>query len=349
MTTPPGKEQKASPASAASRVAIVIDGDWLYYAARRLGEVVDYDSLKSALTCNFGSATTIHFFRSVDTQRRGELDFMRMLSSLGYVVHPFQLHPRRDRHGETSMVTKGLDVSLTVTALCLLAHVDTLVLLTGDSDFLPLLQSVGDQRRDLVLITLPLAARSLVEAAHKRYINLEVLLKNLSSGKGLPWSKSKQRRVLPPDDMYVEKGEHLAPYLAVRECFLSAKREITLVDPYVDEQVLQMIPLVSKTVTVTILSDRITPADFCVQVGKLRKEGYTVRVVRTQTFHDRFIGVDDRWWHSGHSFKDLGGKDSLLSRMRDDTSVRRLRARVDKALASGTEHCIQGQREDSMK
>ena len=237
-------------------------------------------------------------------------------------------------------MSKGLDVALAVTAMSLLADVDTLVLLTGDSDFLPLLRSVAAQGREAVLITLPLSARALVEAADKRYMNLEVLVRDLSSGKGLPKVKGKRRSALPPDDMYVVKGEHLAPYMAVRKCFLSATREITLVDPYVDDQVLQMIPLVPKTVAVTILSDRISPADFCVQVIKLRKEGYIVRVVRTEAFHDRFLCVDGRWWHSGHSFKDLGGRDSLLSRIRDEVIVGRLRARVEKELANGTEFCI---------
>lgn len=101
-----------------------------------------------------------------------------------------------------------------------------------------------------------------------------------------------------------------------------------------------MIPLIPKSVSVTIISNRISPADFCVQVKKLRKEGYTISIVKSNAFHDRFLSVDNKWWHSGHSFKDLGGKDSFLSTIKDNTSLTKLMKSVQCELTNGNEYCI---------
>jgi len=120
---------------------------------------------------------------------------------------------------------------------------------------------------------------------------------------------------------------------------MSAKKGIILVDPYLDDQVLQMIHLLPTTISVHILANRISPADFCVQVKKLRSEGYQISVRKTNTFHDRFLCIDDEWWHSGHSFKDLGGKDSLISKVEEETALKKLRDRVEYELTNSEEYC----------
>jgi uncharacterized LabA/DUF88 family protein len=322
------------------QTAVFIDGDWLYYAARKLKEEVDYSRLLISLHDCFGPETPIHIFCSVDAQKKEQREFVGQLSSLGYLLHTSKLLRRKDRYGNVTLVSKGLDIALAVSAMAMLDDFQTLVLLTGDSDFVPLVAEARAKNREVILITVPLASRALVQAAGKRHINLETLLRNLRHGKGIPGIKGKQPKAIPPKNMYVEKGEHFAPYLAVRQLLLSAKREIVLVDPYVDDEVLQMIPLVPKSIRISILSNRISPADFCVQVKKLRQEGYAIQIHKTKAFHDRFLGVDDQWWHSGHSFKDLGGRDSFLSQMDDEASVKKLRKRVETEIGKCKEHCI---------
>jgi len=318
--------------------AVFIDGDWLYYAARRLKEEIDYACLKASLDDCFGAEAPMHFFCSVDPQRREQQTFVQALNSLGFIIHVCKLRRQKDRFGNVSLVSKGLDVTLAVTAMALPDEVKTMVLLTGDSDFVSLVETAKATGREVILITVPLAARALVQASGKHYINLESLLKNLKRGKGIP--KLKSKKAIPPKNMYVEKGDHFAPYLVVRSLFRSAKSDIVMVDPYVDDQVLQMIPLLPKAVHITILSSKISPSDFCVQVQKLRRDGYTIHVCCTKAFHDRFLGVDGQWWHSGHSFKDLGGKDSFLSQINDAQAVTKLKKRVQAEISKGKEHCI---------
>ena len=97
----------------------------------------------------------------------------------------------------------------------------------------------------------------------------------------------------------------------------SAKNSITIIDSYVDDQILLMIqPLKPKINKIIITdTDRITPADFFIQVQKLKKDGHLIDICKSNKFHDRFICIDDIWWHSGHSFKNLGEKDSMLNKV----------------------------------
>jgi|GEM_PF-1154251 len=321
-----------------TRTAIFIDGDWLCFAARHLKEEVDYARLKVSLDDCFGTEAPMHFFCSINAQQNEQQQFVRTLKSLGYIVHVSKLRRQKDRYGNITLVSKGLDVALAVSAMALPDEFRTLVLFSGDSDFLSLVKTARSQGREVILITVPLASRELVEASGKKYINLEALLRNLKQGKGIP--RIRPKKAVSPKNMYVEKGDHFAPYLFVRSLFLSAQHDIVLIDPYVDDQILQMIPLLPKTVSITLLSSKISPADFCVQVNKLRKDGYEIHVFLTKAFHDRFLGVDDQWWHSGHSFKDLGGKDSFFSQIDDSASLAKLRQRVKSEISKGTEYCI---------
>ena len=81
------------------------------------------------------------------------------------------------------------------------------------------------------------------------------------------------------------------------------------------DQIFEMMGLISPTVTISVFTNKIQAPDFCSLVAKLRLEGRSIRLYRTKDNHDRFLGVDEEWWHSGHSFKNLGDKDSMLSKV----------------------------------
>jgi hypothetical protein len=187
------------------------------------------------------------------------------------------------------------------------------------------------------------------QASGKKHINLETFLKNVKMDKGISAIMFKKKGIpgiklkeaFQPTSMYVEKGDNFEPYLIIRKLFLSAKNDIIMIDPYINDQVLQMIPLLPKKICFTIFSDKISPSDFLTQVKKLRKDGYQIHIFRTKEFHDRFLSIDGKWWHSGHSFKDLGGNDSFLSRMDDKNSLTKLHQRVQSIILKGNEYYIE--------
>jgi uncharacterized LabA/DUF88 family protein len=312
--------------------AIIIDGDWLHYAAKRLNRQVDYSRLWDALQSQFGPHAPIYFFGSPRPNEKAHNDFLSALSRLGYVVELARLVKQNERY-----MVKGLEVRIAIRALSLPPEINSIVFITGDSDFVPLLEQLKHNEKSITIVTVPPASRSLMAVANYHY-SLDNLLYSLESGKILLPKKDKSK-VVPPKNWYIEQGEHFTPYLVVRNLFMSAKSEIVVIDPYIDDQILYMIQLLPHSITIKILSGQIQPADFCIQVRKLRQEGYQVHVYKTNVFHDRFLSIDNQWWHSGHSFKDLGGKDSLITQIDEEEAINKLRYRVNSILSKIGEYC----------
>ncbi|MFA6551918.1 MAG: hypothetical protein WCT19_00260 [Candidatus Paceibacterota bacterium] len=113
----------------------------------------------------------------------------------------------------------------------------------------------------------------------------------------------------------------------------SAKSSITIIDSYVDDQILLMIqPLKPKIDKIIITdTDKITPTDFFTQVQKLKQDGHLIAVYKSKKFHDRFICIDDFWWHSGYSFKNLGERDSMLNQV-TQKAAKKIRIEVAKVI-----------------
>jgi hypothetical protein len=215
-------------------------------------------------------------------------------------------------------LSKGLDVLLAVTGAALLPDVDQLVLMSGDNDFVPLLMEARRADKAVVLLSLPFASsRSLVDAATK-VVSLENFITGTSFATPVETSAlhSREQRA-PPDELYISKGEYIEPYLLVRGLFKSASRKLVIIDPYVNEQIFDMIALVSKAAKVLVITDegKLKPPDYKVYVRKLRLEGRQIDILHSKDVHDRFIKVDDEWWHSGHTIKDLGTKDSVIKKL----------------------------------
>src|SRR3989344_1437364 len=124
------------------------------------------------------------------------------------------------------------------------------------------------------------------------------------------------------DQNYIKKGDSFKSYIKLRNLMESAKNSITIVDSYIDDQILLMIQPLKPEINKIIITntDKITPADFFIQVQKLKRDGHLINIYKSEKFHDRFICIDDIWWHSGHSFKNLGEKDSMFNKVTEETA-----------------------------
>ncbi len=110
---------------------------------------------------------------------------------------------------------------------------------------------------------------------------------------------------------------------AITEQFARATREIVIIDPYVGRETIRLLTWVPSTVDVTVIGSRIE-ADAAVEARTLRAHGRHIRVVRVPASamsHDRWFRVDDAWWHSGASLKDLGRRFSRISKVDDAESA----------------------------
>lgn len=329
-------QQRGGDESVLPRTAVFIDGDWLLYAVRKLAINLDYARLFRVFTEHFGAGTPAYFYAGVDKQNQGHNQFIASLKEIGYLVETGQLI-RRGGYA----ISKGLDVRLAMKAASLPPDFDRLVLVSGDNDFVPLLKQAKERGRSTVVVALPLIAGSALTATADRFISLEdVIAHSMRIPADTQAVDKGKPAALVPEELYIEKGEHFEPYLVVRKLFMAVERELTVIDSHIDDQILHMAKLLPAVVVVRVFTDHIHTADFCVLVGKLRREGRQIHVYRTREFHDRYLRVDDEWWHSGHSFKDLGSRDSRLSKVTEPEFLDKLREREKVLLASATEICI---------
>ena len=104
------------------------------------------------------------------------------------------------------------------------------------------------------------------------------------------------------------KGQIWDSYELIVDIIKTAKIKIVIIDNYIDDSILKMLQKKNKNVEVIILTSQncnITKLD----VKKFNEQYATLKIAKTDKFHDRFIIIDNKeLYHCGASLKDLGKK-----------------------------------------
>jgi hypothetical protein len=98
---------------------------------------------------------------------------------------------------------------------------------------------------------------------------------------------------------------------------------MNICDPYIGTRTLDFLTIIEKNCKVNILTQTIENKNvFERELKDFRKEFPTVevevRVYSTNKLHDRFIITDDSVWSVGASLKDLGNKDTIISKLGEE-------------------------------
>lgn len=309
-------------------VAVYIDGDWLYEAINRVNSAIDYQEFIRFLKDKFGKETQVHFYGANNIIDRKQAIFYEVLKRNGYRLHLEELIKR-----DGAFISKGLEVALAVDVMQSLPLLKKFILVSGDGDFLPLLKRVKKAGVEVSLIGLPFTVGFLMHrVVGGNFINL-----GKYSGKNAitrfklfaKENKAASRPLISRDCVYITKGDQLVSYEFLRGIMLSAKRSVIIIDQYLDEQILMLLESLRTGIAIKILTNKknISPATK-LYIKSLRCNDYLVDVYWTTAFHDRFLGVDGAWWHSGHSFKDLGVRNSLLSKIVSEKEVKKINKSV---------------------
>lgn len=112
-------------------------------------------------------------------------------------------------------------------------------------------------------------------------------------------------------------GQIYDAYSLIIDIIKRAKNKVLIIDNYIDDSILKMLSKKNKNVEVVILTSQnsnISKLD----INKFNKQYPTLKVARTNKFHDRFIVIDNKeLYHIGASLKDLGKKCFAISRIED--------------------------------
>lgn len=154
------------------KVYVFIDVANILYSQQTLRWKVDYKKLKEYFEkeCDLRA---IYFYTGRVGANDKQNSFLKKLEQLGYIIRAKEV--KRIKISKSAYEWKGnLDVELTIDVLGNINNFDTLILMSGDSDFAPLLDAVKAQRKmTLVMSTKGHISKELLDRA--KHINLKKL------------------------------------------------------------------------------------------------------------------------------------------------------------------------------
>ena len=101
-----------------------------------------------------------------------------------------------------------------------------------------------------------------------------------------------------------------------------AKREVILIDNYIDSRTFDILEYRNQGVDATIYVERIGRGLHALQSTAQTQSGRIVRLAETrQRVHDRFLIIDDEVYHLGASLNELGKRLFAFSRLQMSKTV----------------------------
>ena len=126
----------------------------------------------------------------------------------------------------------------------------------------------------------------------------------------------------PPVEGVLFEGQIFDAYKLVEALVKSAKREIILIDNYVDATIFDLLEKREQGVDATIYTEHVGQS--LQHLQQLNQQQYRRRVEVKEynnRFHDRFLILDDALYHFGASFKDLGKRLFAFEQMGIDKEI----------------------------
>ena len=106
-------------------------------------------------------------------------------------------------------------------------------------------------------------------------------------------------------------GQLYEGYSFIKNLFKKATNRIIIIDSYLDYSVLEMMMDININITIYIASHTpLTNKEI-----SLFQANHTLNVIRTNSYHDRFIIIDSELYNIGSSIKDIGKKISHISKL----------------------------------
>ncbi len=126
----------------------------------------------------------------------------------------------------------------------------------------------------------------------------------------------------PPVEGVLFEGQIFDAYKLVEALVKSAKREIILIDNYVDASVFDLLEKREQGVSATIYTEHVGQSLLHLQQLNQQQYGRCIELREYNSrFHDRFLILDDSLYHFGASFKDLGRRLFAFELMGIDKNV----------------------------
>ena len=156
------------------KVAIFIDGENIHYSAKHLNMRLDYLKLCRKLA---GPRRLVrsHFYTAISNQSEGKIDFINFLKLNGFKVITKEVKSYNEADTSTRNVRSSLDMEMAIDVVELAPFLDSVIICSGDGDFLPLLDAVGRMGRHVEVCALREMTSTDLIAAADVYTDLATL------------------------------------------------------------------------------------------------------------------------------------------------------------------------------
>jgi len=118
---------------------------------------------------------------------------------------------------------------------------------------------------------------------------------------------------LPPNQGVFFDGQIFDAYAFVNNLLKNAKKNVILIDNYIDDTILTLFskyPYLNFTIITSKVSKQLQ-----LDIDKYTKQYNNLKVETSKKYHDRFLIIDDQTYHIGASLKDLGKKIFAFSKL----------------------------------
>ena len=146
-----------------------------------------------------------------------------------------------------------------------------------------------------------------------RFVNLENDIQNLKQE--IKEIKENKDKLKLTQGVFFE-GEIWDAYEFVNNLLKKAKKEVILIDNYIDDTILTLFSKYHK-LNFTIITKNISK-QLKLDLQKYNSQYKNLKIKTSNSFHDRFLIIDSTTYHIGASLKDLGKKIFAFSKMEDD-------------------------------
>ena len=122
------------------------------------------------------------------------------------------------------------------------------------------------------------------------------------------------KTALPPIEGVFYDGQIFDAYSFISDLVRMAKKDIILIDNYIDDSVLKILNKRANNVTATIYTAHISE-NLKLDLQKHNTQYQPIDIKVFKDSHDRFLIIDDDVYHIGASLKDLGKKIFAFSKL----------------------------------
>ena len=148
--------------------------------------------------------------------------------------------------------------------------------------------------------------------------------------KGIAAIEGKSYVEYDDQEVFIAKGEVYTAYRTIKNIMSQGQKEILVIDPYVDEDLLDMFASLDPSVKIRVLTEHLK-GDFKLACRKLRQQRGGIEVRCSSQFHDRFIVVDGKaCYQLGGSINHAGAKATVIG-TKSDAIRDRVIAEAEKA------------------